>query len=120
MEENKFKCPTCAKVFTQKKNLYAHSRNIHNVELHQSKVQNVVCKFCQKQFSTEKYLSEHIKKFHEIQPSTKETRIKCPYNTCMEKVSSFVTLRNHLSENHYINVELEELTFNNIAGMYDC
>lgn len=81
-------------------------------------LQNYKCQYCSKKYSKERYLSEHLRNIHGTRISKKSTRIICPYDTCEEHLYSFVKLRSHLSEIHQTDVELEELTFDSISGMY--
>lgn len=116
MEPEKFKCSQCEKTFTQKKNLYALSRKFHQIELVTEKVKTAECNICDEQFSNEQPLNNHQKKYHQIQTSTTQTRIKCPHETCKRDLFTFAKLRDHLVDEHNINIELQEITFNNMTG----
>lgn len=116
--DNNLKCKECGESFGLKKSLYAHSRKFHSIELVPPKLQNYKCQYCSKKYSKERYLSEHLQNIHGTRTSKKSTRIICPYYTCEEHLYSFVKLRSHLSEIHQTDVELEELTFDSISGMY--
>lgn len=79
---SEIKCSICDTKFTQKKNLYAHLRNIHGSD--SLGINNYVCKVCEKTFKVQKTLDTHIKKYHKNGDANRETRIICPYNECNE------------------------------------
>jgi len=108
------KCSICDTKFTQKKNLYAHLRNIHGSD--SLDVNNFICTVCEKIFKVQKTLDTHIKKYHKNGDKNRETRIICPYDKCNEPLFKFSKLRIQLFEKHNITIEVKELSFSTIAG----
>jgi len=107
------KCSICDTKFTQKKNLYAHLRNIHGSD--SLAVNNFICTVCEKTFKVQKTLDSHIKKYHTNGNGNRETRIICPYD-CNEPLFKYSKLRIHLFEKHNITIEVKEIRFSTIAG----
>lgn len=117
-------CSICDKIFTKKKNLYAHQRNIHKIEpllknhISDSKYE---CDFCQQKFVSKSSVVRHIKNFHQNTNEThNQRRIICPCETCEKIFPSHVQLRQHLSNAHDITIEYDELEFNSIEGKILC
>lgn len=111
---SEIKCSICNIKFTQKKNLYAHTRNIHGDDC--LPVNNFKCLFCNKTFKVQRTLDIHITKYHKNGDENRETRIICPHNECNEPLYTFSKLRVHLSEKHKISIEVKEISFSSIAG----
>lgn len=112
-------CSFCKKNFTQKNNLYVHIRKFHDTEPLPEK--DFACNICNAQFSTQGTLSVHTKKFHNtdvVKKTTRQTqtRIICLYKNCEEMLFTFPNQRKHLTQKHGINIELEVLHFEAIAG----
>jgi len=96
--------------------MYAHCRTIHQFEHLSKKSKFSQCHFCDLKFSSEKCSSQHMKKFHNSSISKKQTRIKCPYESCEENLITSLKLREHLCVKHDIAVELEKITFDDLKG----
>lgn len=116
MEKTVIKCPNCVATFTLKKNMYAHCRTIHQFEHLSKKPKISQCHICDLKFANEKCSSQHMKKFHNSSISKKQTRIKCPYESCEENLCTSLKLREHLCVKHNITVELEKITFDDLKG----
>jgi len=125
MNDSDKQCSVCAKSFTQKKNLYAHMRTVHELEPLSKPEPTFECDICNKKFSCLSTLSRHIRQTHNninnehdysSTGAARKARLICPYDTCNEEFLNYVKLREHLSEQHCIDVAYEELTFNSNAG----
>lgn len=69
------KCKYCKKVFSQRKNLYAHIRNIHNKTPNTKKNKNsnkVICPFCKLIVVSHLELRKHVSEKHDIEIKEEE------------------------------------------------
>lgn len=117
--KSEIKCSKCEKIFTARKNLYKHSRNIHEIDLVPAIIKYYNCKTCENKFCSERTLAKHIKTFHKNELNNdyvNPTRIICPYISCGKSLFKFENLRKHLSDNHGYIVNLQEMVFPNITG----
>jgi len=70
--DNNLICKKCNQSLSLKKNLYAHSRKFHSIELVALKIQNYNCEYYGKKYSKERYLSEHLRYSHGTRTSKKK------------------------------------------------
>lgn len=121
------KCIECLRVFSAKKNLYAHIRKFHKDTLEIIKTEpdpalRVKCSVCSKLFSNTYSLKRHFKSHNEngdhtySNESQKSSRLLCPQESCDEKCPNYRSLRIHLSDVHSLEIENEELEFNSLEG----
>lgn len=95
------KCTICNKIFSQRKNLYLHTRKFHDTEL--LPVKKYECQVCNNHFLSTATLNTHIKTFHTDDNNLiNKTRIICPYGTCNEEFFTFIRQRKHLCDIHEV------------------
>lgn len=118
--ESRLKCSICDKSFAKKYHLNEHQRKIHKYDPIPTK--SYTCSFCSKKYTSNKSLLAHTQKFHNtngnIIKRVNQSRIFCPYDNCQEVLLTLVRLRMHLTENHGIESELEEIQFNDETGNF--
>ncbi|KAK7866262.1 hypothetical protein R5R35_001691 [Gryllus longicercus] len=111
-------CPDCGQMFTKRKNLYAHMRNIHKLVgasdpvSPQKRCKTEVCSLCGKAFTNKNSLRRHRQKIHKEGVANSHTpRIRCPELHCVEAFSSYGHLREHLLILHQRELVMEEMQF---------
>ena len=83
----KYTCDTCSKSFSQKTDLVAHCRMVHDNE-------GCMCSICGKRFTSRKGLNDH-EKYHNNDPS-----ICCDIAGCSEKFRRIGALQSHKNSKH--------------------
>lgn len=105
------RCPECPSAFfKEKKNLYAHIRKFHDKK---SEVENI-----SEVKKTNKNLDGKSDLHNYASSSTRTSRLKCPYENCFELFFNYKTLNVHLLKEHSVEIEVEDIIFYSMEGMF--
>lgn len=73
------------------------------------------CPECEKEFTRKDNMQAHLRKVHRQEPLiSKNSKIKC--SDCQETFENMEIFRSHISSNHAIDIETEELDFPTFDG----
>ncbi|XP_049779353.1 uncharacterized protein LOC126176251 [Schistocerca cancellata] len=116
-QETLYKCEECSSEFKMRKNLYAHMRKVHELDIHVSKKGkgSELCPQCGIAFMRCSSLKRHQITVHGMksEENSRKCRIICPQ--CSLSFLTYDTLRTHIQENHDVSFECQEIEFGCLA-----
>ncbi|XP_047118783.1 uncharacterized protein LOC124799264 [Schistocerca piceifrons] len=116
-QETLYKCEECCSEFKMRKNLYAHMRKVHELDIHVSKKGkgSELCPQCGIAFMRCSSLKHHQITVHGMksEENSRKCRIICPQYSL--SFLTYDTLRTHIQENHDVSFECQEIEFGCLA-----